>query len=131
MMRRQRNRGTTLLFIIAITAIAAAFCAQVLLRSVDQYRSSAMAERRLQAAAALEGALVILADDPAAPHDDEQFDGVTVRFGDLERDNARLRVPVRIEIYRSGDSPLETVDYSVVYTLAGEKWKLASVERLP
>jgi hypothetical protein len=124
------QRGVTMLGLLALVALLAAWCAIILDRSVETYRASAMLEWRLQARAAAEGLCVLLRDDPARPLEPQSLATATVRGGEAVADGERrLFVPLEVSIAAPGGGEARySARYRALFVRGDAGWRLLRLE---
>ena len=104
-------------------------CGTVLLRSLDVYRVTAMAEKRLQARASAEGAVVVLLGAPDRQLEPLRIGPCLVAFSPSTSDGEELRVPFMVDVMGSADKPFMSVHYVARFGLGGTgSWEFRGLE---
>ena len=107
--RPRVDNGSIMLGMAALIFILGMVCGTILLRSLDTYRATALGEKRLQARAAAEGAVVLLLQAPEQERKAVRIGPCRVTFSSPSRREAELVVPFTVDVV--GDA--EPVDQRI------------------
>lgn len=123
-----RRRAGTALGLVIIVFVMVALCGIVLAQSLEMYRVQVLSERRQQARAGLEAAIVALRRDPAAPADRIEGTAFSADFADavVDGDTVSRRVSVDV-IGRNGESAFADAR-TVVFRRVDGEWTYAGIE---